>query len=113
VPDLNFKELRAKYEAALRTESPVLPFIGVFLSDLFKYYDATQTFVGGLINVRKCKGVYRMITKIEEFCRGRFMFLPIDQVQTKIDQLEDMDEDKLIAMSYEVEKEDGTVLDEP
>jgi hypothetical protein len=113
VPAANFKELRSRYEQALRTESPVLPYIGVFLSDLFKYYDATQTFVNGLINVRKCKGVYKMITRIEEFCRGRFAFLPIDQVQVKIDQLEDLDEDKLIAMSYEVEKEDGTLLDEP
>jgi hypothetical protein len=66
-----------------------------------------------LINVRKCKGVYKMITRIEEFCRGRYTFLPIDQVQAKIDLLEDLDEDMLQSMSYEVEKEDGTLLDEP
>jgi hypothetical protein len=111
VPAANFKELRTRYEQALRTESPVLPYIGVFLSDLFKYYDATQTFVNGLINVRKCKGVYKMITRIEEFCRGRYSYLPIDQVQAKIDQLEDLDEDALIAMSNEAEKDDGTLLD--
>jgi hypothetical protein len=109
LPDANFKELRLRYEAALRTESPVLPYIGVLLSDLFKYYDATQTFVNGLINVRKCKGVYKMITRIEEFCRGKFAFLPIYQVQAKIDQLEDIDEDKLLEMSYKIEKEDGTL----
>lgn len=113
VPTANFKNLRASYESALRKEAPVLPYIGVLLSDLFKYYDATQTFVNGLINVRKCKGVYKMITRIEEFSRGRFLFLPIDQVQAKIEQLEDLDEDKLIALSYEVEKDDGTLLDEP
>jgi hypothetical protein len=53
-----------------------------------------------------------MITRIEEFCRGRFAFLSIDQIQAKIDQLEDLDEDTLIAMSFEIEKDDGTLLDE-
>jgi hypothetical protein len=110
LPDGNFKELRTRYEAALRTESPVPPHIGVLLSDLFKYYDATQTFVNGLINVRKCKGVYKMITRIEEFSRGKFTFLPIYQVQEKIGELEDLDEDTLMAKSFEVEKEDGTLL---
>jgi hypothetical protein len=113
VPAASFKHPRTMYETALRTGTPVLPYIGVFLSDLFKYYDATQTFVNGLINVRKCKGVYKLITRIEEFCRGRFAYLPIDQIQTKIDQLEDLDEEILLAMSNEVEKEDGTLLDEP
>jgi hypothetical protein len=108
----SYQPLREKMETAIRTETPVLPDFGRLLSNLFQYYDATVTFVGGLINVRKCKGVYKMITRIEECGRGRFAFLPIEQVQTKIDQLEDLDEERLIAMSYEIEREDGTLLDE-
>jgi hypothetical protein len=53
-----------------------------------------------------------MISKIEEFMRGKFHFLMIDQVQTKIDQFVDQDEDNLMAMSLEIEREDGTFLDE-
>jgi hypothetical protein len=113
LPDANFKELRIQYETALRTETPVLPYIGVFLSDLFKYYEGTKTFVECLINVRKCKGICKIITRIEEFCRARFAYLAIDQVQAKIDQLEDIDEETLIAMSVAVEKDDGTLLDTP
>lgn len=112
VPTANFKELRTKYEEALHASKPILPYIGVLLSDLFKYYDATQTFVNGLINVRKCKGVYKMIARIEEFCRDKYYFLPIDQVQAKIDALDDMDEDTLLAKSLEVEKEDGSIADD-
>ena len=103
--DGNFKNLRALYEQATTHNKPALPYIGVLLSDLFKYYEATQTFCEKLINVRKCKGVYKMISKIEEFVRSRYNFLAIDQVQVKIDELKSYEEDMLIAMSYEVEKD--------
>ena len=106
--DGNFKNLRALYEQATTHNKPALPYIGVLLSDLFKYYEATQTFIEKLINVRKCKGVYKMISKIEEFLRSRYNFLAIDQVQLKIDELKSYEEDVLISMSYEVEKEGAT-----
>lgn len=107
-PDGNFKNLRALYEQATTHNHPALPYIGVLLSDLFKYYEATQTFCEKLINVRKCKGVYKMISKIEEFTRSRYNFLPIDQVQVKIDDLKSYEEDMLISMSFEVEKDGAT-----
>jgi hypothetical protein len=112
VPTGFFKELRKKYEEALHASKPILPYIGVLLSDLFKTYDATPTFVNGLINVRKCRGVYKMIANIEEFCRDKYYFLPIDQVQAKIDALVDMEEDTLLAKSLEIEKEDGSIPDD-
>ena len=107
-PDGNFKNLRALYEQATTHNHPALPYIGVLLSDLFKYYEATQTFCEKLINVRKCKGVYKMISKIEEFTRARYNFLPIDQVQVKIDDLKSYEEDFLISMSFEVERDGAT-----
>ena len=104
----NFSKLRKLYDDALNNSKPALPYIGVLLSDLFKYYDATPTFIGGLINVRKFKGVYKMIHKIEEFMRDKFYFLSIDQVQSKIDQFIDYDIDSLNEMSYEIEKDGAT-----
>jgi hypothetical protein len=50
-----------------------------------------------------------MIARIEEFCRDKYYFLPIDHVQAKID---DMDEDTLLAKSLKVEKEDGSIRDD-
>lgn len=104
----NFKNLRQMYDQATSQNKPALPYIGVLLSDLFKYYDATQTFCDGLINVRKCKGVYKMISKIEEFMRTKYNLLPIDQVQAKIDELKDYEEDTLISMSWEIEPDGAT-----
>ena len=49
-----------------------------------------------------------MISKIEEFTRSRYNFLPIDQVQVKIDDLKSYEEDMLISMSFEVEKDGAT-----
>ncbi|OHT11048.1 RasGEF domain containing protein [Tritrichomonas foetus] len=108
--DGNFSKLRKLYEDALLHSKPVLPYIGVLLSDLFKYYDATPSFINGLINVRKCKGVYKMISKIEVFMRDKFCFLPIDQVQSKIDQFEDFDAETLNEMSFDIEKEGATQI---
>jgi hypothetical protein len=112
-PENNFKGLRTLCEQGLTSAKPVIPYIGVLLSDLFKYYDATQTWVNGLINVRKCKGVFKMISKIEEFMQHRYNFLPIDQVQTKIDELPEWDVELLLSLSYEVETESGSLFDSP
>ena len=101
----NFVALRTLYNKCLNTSQPALPYIGVLLSDLFKYYESTQEYVNKLINIRKFKGVYKMIAKIEEFMRDKYCIYAIDQVQAKIDQFEDQDEDVLYEMSNDVEKE--------
>lgn len=101
----NFVALRTLYDGCLRASKPALPYIGVLLSDLFKYYDATKTYVEGLINIRKFRAVHKMIAKIKEFMRDKYCIYPIDQVQDKIDQWTDQDDDELYEMSYDVEKE--------
>ena len=111
VPDGNFAQLRKLYEQATSNTQPVIPYIGVLLSDLFKYYDGTATFVNNLINVRKVKGVYKMINNIEEFMRKKYSFIPIDQVQKKIEELPDIDDDQLYEASCEIEKEGATLAD--
>jgi hypothetical protein len=80
------------------------------LSDLFEYYDATQTFVNRLINVRKTESAYMMISKIEEFMRTKYKFLSIDRIQATIDELRDQDEDDLMSMFLEAEREEGASL---
>jgi hypothetical protein len=107
-PDKGFENLRAKQDAALLSNEPSLPYIGILLSDLFKYDDAVALFVDGLINCRKMKGLYNYISKIEEFKRSMYCFLSIDQVQEKISQLDLHDEDVLYYMSKDIEKDGAT-----
>ncbi|KAH0791293.1 RasGEF domain containing protein [Histomonas meleagridis] len=101
----NFVSLRNLYNKCLTSSTPALPYIGVLLSDLFKYYEGTQEYVNKLINIRKFKGVYKMIAKIEEFMRDKYCIYAIDQVQAEIDKFEEQDEDVLYEMSNDVEKE--------
>jgi hypothetical protein len=96
--DGNFKELRNLNDQALASGKPALPYLGVLLSDLVKYYDGTPTWVNGLINVKKVKGVYKLINFFEEFFKHKYCFYPIDQVLAKIDALPNYDEHTLSAM---------------
>lgn len=109
-PDKGFANLRKKQDDALLSNKPSLPYIGILLSDLFKYDDAVALFVNGLINCRKMKGLYNYISKIEEFKRSMYCFLSIDQVQEKISQLELHDEELLYIMSMDIEKDGATSL---
>jgi hypothetical protein len=62
--------------------------------------------------VKKVKGVYKLISRFEEFFRCKYCFYPIDQVLTKIDELPNYDEHTLSAMLAEGQKEDGHELSE-
>ena len=104
-PDKNFANLRKLFDEAIESKTPSLPYIGVLLSDLFKFDDATQPFINGLMNIRKVKKVYQMISRIEQFAKHKYMFLPIDQVQEKIDKLQLYSEDDLVDRSLIVEPE--------
>lgn len=102
-PDKQFARLRSLFDKAIEERKPALPYIGVLLSDLFKFDDATQPFINGLINVRKVKKVYQMISKIEDFSINKYKYLPIDQVQVKLDELSHVDEDWMSFRSGECE----------
>ena len=101
----NYHQLRNLYKECLSKGKPALPYIGVLLSDLFKYYDGTKTFIDGLINVRKFRRIYQMISGIEEFTRDRYYFYQIEQVQAKIEEIGELDEDVLLERSALIERE--------
>ncbi|KAH0785301.1 RasGEF domain containing protein [Histomonas meleagridis] len=104
----NFSKIRKLNEEKLSASKPVLPYLGMLLRDLFMFYENTQTFVNGLINIRKCLGVNKLVQNIQIFKRDKYCFLSIDQVQEKIDNFKDYDEDLLYDMSVAVEKEGAT-----
>ena len=64
------------------------------------------------MNIRKVKKVYQMISRIEDFTKNKYMFLPIDQVQEKIDKLKLYSEDELVDRSWVVEPEGVQTFEE-
>jgi hypothetical protein len=111
-PDNNFKELRKIHEEALTRGEPVIPYIGLLQSDLFKYYEAMSSYINGLINIRKLKGVYQLLLKFEAFMRSQFEFYVVDQIQNKIEELPGYNEDARMAMSFQAENAEGGLLNE-
>lgn len=106
-PSGSFVNLR-EAQKNLASNEPCVPYIGMFLGDLFKYDDSTPLYIEGLINVKKMQRVHELISNILSYSRFRYNFLSVDQVQRKIDQLPEVDEDYLYDLSNEVEP-DGAV----
>ena len=92
-------------------KEPCIPYMVVNLGDIFKYTDSTQALVNGLINLKKCKRMLDLITQLEKFKRIKYQLLTIQQVQEKLNDLEQMDEDSLQISSFDVEKQ-GMTLEE-
>lgn len=107
-PSGSFASLREAQKILSTSSDPCVPYIGMFLGDLFKYDDSTPLYIDKLINVKKMLRVYELISSMLSYSRFRYNFLSVDQVQRKIDQLHEVDEDYLYDLSTEVEP-DGTV----
>ncbi|OHS94451.1 RasGEF domain containing protein [Tritrichomonas foetus] len=95
--------IRKLNENALKNNKPVLPYFGIYLSDLFKYDDVIKSKKDGLLNVEKCLKLYEFITKLEIFKKNKYCFLPIIQVQEKLDDLPTRDDETLMMISQEIE----------
>lgn len=106
-PDKGFLLLRKMQDEAVLDGKAALPYLGALLADLFKYEENVQLWVNGLINCRKIKGLYNFISKIMEFKRTTYFYLSIDQVQDKIEKMENYDSELLFEMSFDVEKENA------
>jgi hypothetical protein len=53
----------------------------------------------GLMNVRKVKGMYQLILKLEAFKKARFEFRMIDQIQSKIEELPEPSSNAALVLS--------------
>lgn len=104
-PADNYAPLRKKQTEALNNRNPVMPLISILLQDIFQTSTNAENYVDGLINVLKCKRVYKCIVDLEVFMREKYCFLSIDQVQAKIDQFQDYDENLLFDLAASVEKQ--------
>ena len=103
------KFIREKHEQALQAGKPAVPFFGILLSDLFKYGDIEKSRTpDGKINITKCVKMYKFIKAIEVYKKQKYVFLPIEQVQSKLDNLPVVDPAALYAVSLEIEPKGAT-----
>ena len=104
----NYALCRQLHQDALQSMQPVLPHLPMLLGDIFKYNDGTKAMVNGLVNLRKCYRMLKLIRSFEEYKRRKYCFLPIEQILRKLDCLSGLEEDPLMELSFDVEPVDAT-----
>jgi hypothetical protein len=79
---------RKLHDAARESKQPSVPYLGLLLSDLFRYVEAEiPELHGELINISKFTKIHHFIKLFESFKNPKYCFLPVDQVQGKLDNL--------------------------
>ncbi|KAJ6243994.1 ras guanine nucleotide exchange factor a [Anaeramoeba flamelloides] len=73
-----YKEYRERLD---KTEPPLVPYLGVFLTDITFISSGSPSTIDGLINFSKRKLLYNVVNKIQEYQRVRFKFHSIHQIQ--------------------------------
>ncbi|KAJ6251629.1 ras guanine nucleotide exchange factor i-related [Anaeramoeba flamelloides] len=75
-------------DALAQAENPIIPYIGMYLTDLTFIMDGNQDHINGLINFAKRKMLFLTIDKIQSFQMGcYYTFTEIAQIQKLIDQI--------------------------
>ncbi|KAJ6240892.1 ras guanine nucleotide exchange factor i-related [Anaeramoeba flamelloides] len=76
--DQGYKEYRQMLE---KKEPPLVPYLGVFLTDITFISTGSPDKVNGLINFAKRKLLYNVVSKIQQYQRVPYNFFPIHQIQ--------------------------------
>ncbi|KAH0793885.1 RasGEF domain containing protein [Histomonas meleagridis] len=107
-PGDNFAYARKMQDEALASKQPSLPIFSILLGDIALYNENTAVFSNGLINLKKCERMLKLIQAVEDFKKWKYSFLPIDQVLNKLKELDGLDEDSLMELSFDVEPANAT-----
>ncbi|KAJ3434835.1 ras guanine nucleotide exchange factor a [Anaeramoeba flamelloides] len=73
-----YKEYRLRLD---KTEPPLVPYLGVFLSDITFISSGSPSTIDGLINFSKRKLLYTVVNKIQEYQRVPYKFHYVSQIQ--------------------------------
>ncbi|KAH0786930.1 RasGEF domain containing protein [Histomonas meleagridis] len=101
--DSSTKLIQEQHQIALKKKVPSLPHLGVLLNFLGRYDATLPNTIDGLINVVKCAKTYKLIKDIEVFKKPQYQFLPIQQIQEIIGNLQAMEEEAMTMASAEIE----------
>jgi hypothetical protein len=95
---------RQLHDNAAKSKNPSIPYIGLLLSDLFRYCEAEIPSIRGeLINISKFTTIHKFIKAFEMFKKPKYCFLPVDQVLEKLGNLPIESEDWQNQKSEELE----------
>ncbi len=88
------------YRTALKsTLPPLIPYLGIYLSDLTFIEDGNPNMLGPLINFHKRRLVYRVISEIQQCQQQAYTITLIDQVQGVLKQLTYTNDKELYELS--------------
>merc|ERR1712054_445005 len=109
---LSHEKSYQKYREVLsHTDPPLIPYLGVYLTDLTFIYE-NENMLNGLINFRKRKLIYDAIDKIQQYQLTAYNLLPIYQVQkVLLTPPQPMDEIEMYALSKKYEPRDAERTD--
>jgi hypothetical protein len=96
----NFKNMRAALKA---TNTHTLPYIGMFLTDLTFIEDGNKDQVDGLINFFKRQKYAVVIREMLRLQSEPYMFTVVPDLQAKLRNIPNLDENKLLEQSYKLE----------
>ena len=82
---------------------PIVPYLGTYLADLVFIDDGNPDTVDGLINFRKREMVYKVIEEIQQYQQAPYQFEADPFSLTYLSTLENYTEEKLLALSNQVE----------
>lgn len=88
------------YRETLHTvDPPLIPYLGVYLTDLTFIEDGNQNFLDGLINFKKRQMVYNIISEVQLYQQDRYEIPPIPSILSLITKLEFKSENDLYKIS--------------
>jgi len=99
--DNNFRDYRARMNT-LPLDVPVLPYLGVYLTDL-TFVDENSDFVNGLINYSKRVLLYGIVNLIRQRQDKQYNLQPVQQIITKLMQLTMVDDSGFFKKSLDME----------
>jgi len=99
--DNNFRDYRARI-TAVPLDVPVLPYLGVYLTDL-TFVDENSDYVGGLINYSKRILLYGIVSLIRQRQNRQYNLQPVQQIIDKLMKLTIIDDSSFFKKSLDME----------
>ena len=82
-----YQSIRKEYDNALNSDKPTLPYLRVSCSSVYAVSQIESITENGLINLYKALRPYRFIMEVDKGKAKKYSFLPIKQIQQKLDNL--------------------------
>jgi hypothetical protein len=96
----NYGEMRNELKLCT---PPILPYIGLYLTDLTFIEDANKNILNDKINFSKCRKLAKVIREIQTYQQKSYDFISIVELSNKLKNINVFTENQLIELSYKRE----------